>query len=58
MITIDFCIEEDGYIFLDSYDAYSEAQIHSILKDEGVITPGQAGEIYMDGDELHAIDIH
>lgn len=58
MITIDFCIEEDGYVFLDQPDGLPIPSIRclAILDEEGV-SPGHYGEMYLSSDS-YTIDIH
>ena len=58
MITIDYCIEEDGYVFLDQADGRPIPSIRclAILEDEGV-TPGHYGEIHLEPDD-YSISIH
>ena len=58
MTTIDFCIEEDGYIHLDQADGKPIPAIRCllILEDEAV-QPGYYGEIHLEPDD-YSISIH
>ena len=59
MTTIDFCIEEDGFIDISSPDdqPIDEARVLAILKEEAV-SPGHYGEIYLEPDDDYSISIH
>ena len=58
MTTIDFCIEEDGFVFISQPDSLpcDEQRVKEILEDEGVAR-GQYGELYLEEDG-YQIDIH
>ena len=58
MITIDYCIEEDGYVFFDQADGRPIPSIRCllILEDEAV-QPGYYGEIHLEPDD-YSISIH
>ena len=57
-MTIDFCIEEDGYIDISSPDdqPIDHVRVLAILKEEAV-SPNHYGEIYLEPD-TYTIDIH
>ena len=52
MITIDYCIEEDGYVFFDQASGLPIPGIRclAILENEGV-QPGHYGEIHLEPDD-------
>ena len=58
MITIDYCIEDDGFIDISSPDdqPIDHIRVLLILEDEAV-QPGHYGEIYLEPND-YSISIH
>ena len=58
MMTIDFCVEADGYVDISSPedDPVDHVRVLAILEEEGV-GPNHYGELYLEPDG-YTINIH